>query len=143
MRTPARSAVMVNGLGAGMAIRTIRAAVEHVLHAERRHATIGVTFLGATQMRRLNAASLGHDYPTDVISFPLPQPDRSVAGDICICRCVAARNARRHGSTVRAEMLRLVVHGTLHVLGYDHPDGPARMRSPMWRRQERYLASFE
>lgn len=143
MRAPTRSVVMVNGDGAGMAIRTIRAAVEHVLQAERRQARIGVTFLGPTPMQRLNAASLGHDYPTDVISFPLPLPDGTVAGDICICRAIAARNAREHGSSVRAEMLRLVMHGTLHVLGYDHPDGPGRMRSPMWRRQERYLASFE
>jgi len=143
MRAPARSAVMVNGVGAGMAVPTIRAAVERVLRAERRHARIGVTFLGQLRMRRLNAKSLGHDYPTDVLSFPLPQPDGSVAGDICICRCVAARNAREHGSSVREELLRLVVHGTLHILGYDHPDGPARIRSPMWRRQERYVASLK
>jgi ssRNA-specific RNase YbeY (16S rRNA maturation enzyme) len=37
-------------------------------------------------------------------------------------------------------LLRLVVHGTLHVLGWDHPDGPERERAPMWRRQERLLA---
>ena len=37
------------------------------------------------------------------------------------------------------ELLRLAVHGTLHVLGYDHPDGPGRTRCSMWRRQERYV----
>jgi ssRNA-specific RNase YbeY (16S rRNA maturation enzyme) len=36
--------------------------------------------------------------------------------------------------------VRLVVHGTLHVLGWDHPDDDARLGSPMWRRQERYVA---
>ena len=102
-----------------------------------------MTFLGKRRMQRLNARSLGHDYPTDVISFPLPQPDGTVAGDICICRYMAARNARQHRSSVRAELLRLAVHGTLHVLGYDHPEGPGRLHSPMWRRQERYVASFE
>jgi probable rRNA maturation factor len=143
MRAPSRSEVVVNGGGAGMATATIRAVVEHVLRAEHRHARIGVTFLGKARMRRLNASSLGHDVPTDVISFALPQPDGSVAGDICVCRYVAARNAREHGSTVRAELLRLVVHGTLHVLGYDHPEGSARLRSPMWRRQERYVARLQ
>ena len=143
MRAPSRSEVVVDGGGVGLAGRTIRAAVEHVLQAEQRHARIGVTFLGKARMRRLNARCLGHDYPTDVISFPLLQPDGSTAGDICICRYVAARNARRHQSSVRNELLRLVVHGTLHLLGHDHPSGASRTRSPMWRRQERYLASIK
>jgi probable rRNA maturation factor len=42
--------------------------------------------------------------------------------------------------SAQEELLRLVVHGTLHVLGYDHPLGAARMTSPMWRRQERIVA---
>ncbi len=92
-------------------------------------------------MRRINAQHLHHDYPTDVISFALPQPDGSVAGDICICRYVAARNARRHDESVRTELLRLIVHGTLHVLGWDHPDA-ARTRSKMWQRQEKYVAAL-
>jgi hypothetical protein len=40
---------------------------------------------------------------------------------------------------VEEELIRLAVHGTLHVLGYDHPAGPGRARSAMWRRQERYM----
>jgi probable rRNA maturation factor len=40
---------------------------------------------------------------------------------------------------VEEELVRLTVHGTLHVLGYDHPDGPGRTRSQMWRRQERHV----
>jgi probable rRNA maturation factor len=43
---------------------------------------------------------------------------------------------------VREELIRLVVHGTLHVLGYDHPDHGERERSPMWRRQERYVEAL-
>jgi len=46
---------------------------------------------------------------------------------------------RGKGEGVEAELVRLAVHGTLHVLGYDHPDGVGRMRSAMWRRQERYV----
>ena len=47
--------------------------------------------------------------------------------------------ATRKQGSVDEEMVRLAVHGTLHVLGYDHPDGPGRMRSAMWRKQERYV----
>jgi probable rRNA maturation factor len=52
---------------------------------------------------------------------------------------VAARAARRYGVPLREEVLRLVVHGVLHVLGYDHPDGTSRTRGPMWAVQERLL----
>ena len=69
------------------------------------------------------------------------QADGSLAADIYICRFAAVRNARAHAVPVREELLRLVIHGTLHVLGWDHPHGTTRTRSPMWRRQERYLAN--
>ncbi len=93
-------------------------------------------------MRRLNGEYLGHDRPTDVISFGLAGPDGRLAGDVYVCRAVAARNARRHGVSLRQELVRLVIHGTLHALGYDHPDGDHRTRSPMWQRQERYVKRF-
>ena len=51
---------------------------------------------------------------------------------------VAAREARARHLPLRQELLRLVIHGTLHVLGYDHPR-ERRTASAMWRRQERYL----
>jgi len=142
MRAPGAADVVVSGRAAGLAARSVRAAATHVLRGERRTARVAVTFLGKADMRRLNAEFLGHDFVTDVISFPLPQPDGSIAGDVYLCRYAAARNAREHQASVREELLRLVVHGTLHVLGWDHPDGPGRVRSPMWRRQEKYLASL-
>ncbi|HXJ29862.1 MAG TPA: rRNA maturation RNAse YbeY [Gemmatimonadales bacterium] len=49
------------------------------------------------------------------------------------------RLTARPPDRLREELVRLAVHGTLHVLGYDHPDGPGRTRSAMWRRQERYV----
>ena len=120
----------------GPAIDRITSAV---LKGERRRAHVLVTFLGLTRMRALNHEHLGHDRPTDVISFALPTPDGRLVGDIYICRSVAATQARTHRVPVRQELIRLVVHGTLHVLGYEHPEGGARTRSPMWLRQERYV----
>jgi probable rRNA maturation factor len=135
------SEVRINGDADGLD-RAMRAATMHVLRGERQRAQIAITFVGKTRMRRLNAAHLGHNEATDVISFPLRQPDGSVAADIYICRYRAARNARIHAVHTRDELARLVVHGTLHVLGWDHPAGTARTRSPMWRRQEQYVASL-
>ena len=64
-----------------------------------------------------------------------------MVGDIYIAPQVARANAMRFGRGVREELARLVIHGTLHVLGHDHPDGTDRTSSPMWRRQERLLSS--
>jgi len=106
---------------------------------------IELTLLDASAMRRLNRRAFGHRALTDVIAFALPQPDGSVLGDVYICPVAAARwvNGRGAGKgeagNVAEELVRLAVHGTLHVLGYDHPAGPGRVRSAMWRRQERYL----
>ncbi len=130
--------VVVSGTGA-LPVRTVRHAVRHVLAGERRHAAVSVTFLGPRPMQRLNRDHLKHDRPTDVIAFALPLPDGSLAGDVYVCRREAARAARANAVPLREELLRLVVHGTLHVLGHDHPASAARERSPMWRRQERYV----
>lgn len=90
-------------------------------------------------MRSLNRRWKGVDRATDVLAFPLRGPLGTVAGDIYICRQVALREATRLGVAPREELLRMVVHGVLHVLGYDHPAGADRLDSTMWRRQERYL----
>lgn len=113
-----------------------------MLTGERREATISVAFLGPARMRRLNREWKGHDEPTDVISFALPGPDGELVGDVYICPAVARSSAKALGISSREELIRLVVHGTLHVLGYDHPEGGHRTRSPMWRRQERYVKAL-
>ncbi|HVX89469.1 MAG TPA: rRNA maturation RNase YbeY [Gemmatimonadales bacterium] len=122
-----------------LADRVVRRIVAAVLAGERRRADVSVTFLGPARMRTLNREHLGHDRPTDVISFALPAPDGGLMGDVYVCRAEAARQAKALGVPLREELVRLVVHGTLHVLGYDHPEGEGRTTSAMWRRQERYV----
>ncbi len=112
-----------------------------VLRAEgARRASISIAFVSNRRIAALNRRHLGHAGPTDVISFALaPAARGEVQGDIYIAPDVARDNALEHGVSVREELARLVVHGTLHVLGHEHPEGPARERSPMWRRQEALL----
>lgn len=121
----------------------VREAAVAVLRAARvRDAMLSFAFVGPRAMARLNREHLGHAGPTDVISFGFaPAGDGApVVGDVYICPDVARENARAHGSGVREELLRLVIHGTLHVLGHDHPTDESRTRSTMWRMQERLLA---
>ena len=117
-----------------------------VLESERvRDAMLSITLVTRQHIARLNRRHLGHAGPTDVISFALgemsaPSRSRVIVGDIYIAPDVARANAARVRGGVREEIARLVVHGTLHVLGHDHPDAEDRTTSPMWRRQEQLVA---
>ena len=114
-----------------------------VLAAERvRHAMLSIAFVPRAAIARLNREHLGHRGATDVISFGFSDATGggAVLGDVYICPEVAAANARRHGASVREELALLVVHGTLHVLGHDHPVDDGRTGSAMWRLQERLVA---
>jgi probable rRNA maturation factor len=120
----------------------VAALVRGVLRAEKvRDAMISVAFVGERAMARLNRRHLGHAGSTDVISFGFAPsgPRAPIVGDIYVCPAVARENARREGVGIREEIRRLVVHGTLHVLGHDHPEDEDRLGSAMWRRQEQLL----
>ena len=108
--------------------RPRRHALDH-LPEQRRH-------------RAPQCEAFGHRGATDVISFGFRGAGRRpiLVGDIYIAPAVARANALGLGVPVREELARLVVHGTLHVLGYEHPEADARTKSPMWKRQERLLA---
>ncbi len=136
---PRPSQVQVAGRHAPLSRADVVRAARTVLAAERRVAQLSISFVGRDAMRRINRRWTARDSATDVLAFPLPLPDGSLAGDIYICPWVAVREAGDLGLSVRLELIRLVVHGVLHVLGYDHPEGQGRMKSPMWKRQERLV----
>jgi probable rRNA maturation factor len=96
---------------------------------------LGVRVVGRTESRRLNARYRGHDKPTNVLSFPVAElpagptgPARPL-GDLVICPEVLRAEAREQHKSLRAHWAHLVVHGTLHLAGYDHerPDDANRM----------------
>jgi probable rRNA maturation factor len=136
------SEVVVNGSRSPLSRALVRRVVREVLRRERRDALISITFVGRDRMRRLNAEHKAHDEPTDVLTFALRDPAGLVIGDVYICPWVARREARARSISFREELIRLVVHGTLHALGRNHPEGSARTRSAMWRRQERYVEAL-
>jgi probable rRNA maturation factor len=100
-----------------------------------------VTFLGAGSMRALNRRTFGRDRVTDVIAFELPHAGRQ-GGDLYLCPAAVRDAARAEGVPVAEELVRVLVHGTLHALGWEHAEGPSRTRSGMWRRQERYVRAL-
>ncbi|MGB1655967.1 MAG: rRNA maturation RNase YbeY [Longimicrobiales bacterium] len=102
-------------------------------------AEVSVTLLDDARIQELNATYLERDRPTDVIAFSLGGTD-GVLGDVYIGYEQAARQADEHGEILATELLRLAIHGTLHVLGYDHPEGSERLESPMFVLQERLVA---
>ncbi len=88
------------------------------------------------ELRRLNAAFLGKDYPTDVLSFPAPQT-RDYLGEIAISAQRAAGQAAEYGHALDDEIRILMLHGVLHLLGMDHETDRGRMRraESAWRRR--------
>lgn len=115
--------------------RAVRAALaeEAVASAE-----LSVTLLDDDSIQALNRQYLDRDRPTDVIAFSLD--DDATLGDVYLGAERAREQASEAGIEVGEELVRLAVHGTLHVLGYDHPDGPERLESPMFVVQERLVA---
>ena len=86
---------------------------------------LGVRVVGPAESRRLNARYRGKDKPTNVLSFPaveLPAGPERPLGDLVICPDVLRVEAREQGKSLRAHWAHLVVHGTLHLVGYDHED---------------------
>jgi probable rRNA maturation factor len=136
--------VTADGVRVPVARARVAALADRVLRAEGvRHALVSIAFVSDREMSALNWRHLEHRGPTDVISFGFAPAAKNgpVIGDVYIAPGVARRNAREHRRGVREETMRLVVHGVLHVLGYDHPTDESRYDSPMWRRQERLLRS--
>lgn len=100
---------------------------------------ISVALLADGEMQRLNAEYLGKDETTDVLAFALSKGAEPTVGDIYLGFEQASRQAAEVGVELSHELARLAIHGTLHVLGYDHPEGPERLESPMFELQERLL----
>lgn len=131
----------------GVRVPVSRARVGEVVRAVLRsekvgNAMISIAFVRRAAIRRMNRKHLKRDRVTDVIAFGFRRTGRGapIVGDVYIAPETARQSAQANGVSIREEIIRLVVHGTLHVLGHDHPETEARTRSPMWRKQERLVA---
>jgi len=92
-------------------------------HAGQRSGELSVVLLNDPAMRVLNLQFRGKDQPTDVLSFPqTPQKGggEQLIGDVVISLQTTTRQAKERSATLHGEIVRLLVHGILHLLGYDH-----------------------
>ena len=121
-------AVPRKGLPAAVSFRRWTAAA---LAGRIREADLAIRIVGAKEGRALNRHYRGKDYATNVLSFPADVADGvklpkgvklPLLGDLVICAPVVAREAKEQGKPLRAHYAHLTVHGTLHLLGWDHED---------------------
>jgi probable rRNA maturation factor len=118
-------------------------------------AELGIVLVGAKEMASLNESFLGHEGPTDVITFDYSESgapcegtrptsaDRSPAGiqgEIFICVPEAERQAKLFGTNWQSEVVRYIIHGILHLAGYDDLQTVARKK--MKREEERLLSKL-
>jgi probable rRNA maturation factor len=99
---------------------TLKALIKKIIKAEKKEGTIDLSFVGDKKIHELNKKFRKKDKPTDVLSFNY---GGQILGDVIISRETARRNAKEYGVKYNDEIKRLVIHGTLHVLGYDHGRG--------------------
>lgn len=121
-----------------------RAGLEALRLAGVQSSDLSIVITGDDQLQQLNRQFLGIDAPTDVLSFPADEddPDSGVRylGDVLISYPRAAAQAASGGQPLQDELQLLVVHGVLHLLGYDHAE-PAE-RAHMWEVQAQALESL-
>lgn len=112
-----------------------------VLERQSADGDLTIVLTDDAQLHELNRDYLGIDAPTDVLSFPASETDPETArrylGDILISVPRAERQARAAGHGLEAEVQLLAVHGTLHLLGYDHAEVEEKAR--MWKAQAEVL----
>ena len=127
---------------------TLRRTAALVLADQRCRSGLGIIIVDDRAIRVLNRRHLRHDRATDVIAFPLlgdpvgtggraARATQGLLGEVYISATTARREARRRGITAREELSRYLVHGILHLCGYDDHRPSDRRR--MWARQEKLV----
>ena len=134
------------GAGGKLALREV---LERLLAEHGSTSGVNVCFVDDAEIRKLNRDYLGHDYATDVVTFPMRRAGESAEGDPLVDDLLgegvvsvdtARRYAESRGVDLPRELALYAIHGVLHLLGYD--DGEPAARRKMRRAERRYLDTF-
>lgn len=139
---------IVDESGAGIDLDAVKRLATHVYEQMRIHAEadVYVRFVEAGPMEELHLEWMDLAGPTDVMSFPMDElrpgddAEPGVLGDIVVCSEIAAEQARASGHSTMDEVLLLVTHGLLHLMGYDHADDEEK--AEMFGLQRRLLLTY-
>jgi rRNA maturation RNase YbeY len=116
--------------------RKMHRVIENVLCGEGiGEASVSVVLVDDNRIHAMNKEFLQHDYPTDIITFPLE--DDNIDGEMYISIDTACRQAAEYGVSLTNELMRLAAHGTLHLAGYD--DASAEERAQMSALEDKYM----
>ncbi len=121
----------------GLSKRALTDFVAQACRAVALKASVTVMVTGSREMRSLNSRFRGKQQATDVLSFPPPVLGNGFAGDIAVSLDIAAHNARSLRHSLSEEIQILVLHGILHLAGYDHEadEGEMSARERLLRRR--------
>ena len=112
-----------------LARSAVHAAVAHSRHRGLSDSEVSVKFTSDEEVRELNRTWRGKDRPTNVLSFPMADPGElasaQLLGDVVLAHGICADEAAARGVAIEAHAAHLLVHGTLHLLGYDHETSDA------------------
>jgi probable rRNA maturation factor len=103
----------------------------------RKIETLSLAFVVKEEIKKLNKKFRGKNKATDVLSFELNEKD--IFGEIVICPEIVKENAEKYGVTLKTEMIRMFIHGILHLCGYDH-EKSKKEEQIMEQKQEKYLS---
>jgi len=113
--------------------------VKKILKDKKRDGEISITFVDNKTIRKLNKRYRGKDLPTDVLSFELNNSE-FIIGDIYISEEIARIQAKDNGYSLFDEIFLLVIHGVLHLLGYDH--NTMKESRKMRKEEEKYMGGW-
>ena len=133
-------------LGRALAAQVTAAALPFLKVRKGNTAEIAVTVVGVRRMRTLNRTHRKVDKPTDVLAFPLSQPKMKgythiLLGDVFVCPEVVRAKARKMGNTDAHQVRWTLVHGLLHLGGYDHERSP-RSADDMAKMERKILSKL-
>ena len=121
---------------------------EEVLKKEKKNnLEVSIAFLNQRKMRELNKKYLRRNYPTDVLSFSFSKKEqakpriKNIFGEVIICPEKVLKNSRKIGADFKKEMARVLIHGTLHLLGYNH-EGKEKESKTMRKKEEYYISKI-
>lgn len=130
-----KMSISIHSLPRGFSRPAVRKIVEKVLAGEKKKETgLVLLFLGPAKMAELNLRYRQKKGPTDVLSFSALEAGYS--GEVIICPAQVRQNARRFKEEFPKELQRVLVHGLLHLLGYDHEK--SRKKAILMRKKEEY-----